>query len=297
MVAKVAAWALLALVCLAATVQAQPYGGDINSMFPSGNLDNIDAVMDAISKQPGAVVASTTAISGQPVRTYTSGTGVNGQAMASGSVTDASGRVQTSTTINGVTTTTVSGGRGATVNAGSATIKVSNAVPKSGLGLCNSVSETNSKACDGPKGACCAVSSSVKRCKDFISATSKVNGVPSRCCVTLLRAKDKSPALWCAGPPSKAYYSIPPTASVVMKPSCSSSIAKSTSGSAACIVTFPTLPAKFIAPAGFTPTKPLVYNKKPGKNPFQPCMSGYSRVIQVDNVGKKKETILTSKCE
>jgi hypothetical protein len=217
------------------------------------------------------------------------------QASSSGS-----GGTMTSTTINGVTQTTVNGATvGAVIKpvAAAPGIVVAGARATAGGsgGGCTSISSTNTQACDGPSGSCCSVTSDVKRCGGYAHARGSINGQSGMCCITLFAAKDRSPALWCAGPPSKAYYALPAAARVSLRPSCATSRKGSKAGSLSCVVTMKTIPKGFLAPRGYTTAKPLTYNKGTG---FSPCMSpAFGRVIQVDASGKDGATVFTSKCE
>lgn len=261
---RATALALAALLCFsaAAAVSAQD--------FPPGLFDDVNAV----AAMPGAVSSYASSVSGQAPVTKTSGPVPGGSAMASASSTGVKGKTMTSTTVNGVTTTTTSG---------------------TTTGSCSSVSSFNGKACDGPAGGCCSITADVKRCKGFMSARTNINGVQGRCCITLFRAKDKSPALWCGGPASRAYYSLPSSARVALKPSCATSFAGSKAGSLSCVVTMKALPKGFVAPRGYTSAKPLLYNKGTG---FNPCMSpSFSRVMQADSTSKDGAVVITSKCE
>lgn len=258
--AKVAAVAALALLLFVA--------GPVSAQFPPGLFDDVNAV----AAQPGAVSSYASSTSGQPPVTWTSGTGAGGSAVAQAS-SSGGGTTMTSTTVNGVTKTTVSG-------SGSA---------------CTQVSSSNTQVCDGAGGSCCSITSDVKRCGGQTHARGSVNGIAGLCCITLFRAKDKSPALWCGGPASRAYYSLPSSARVALKPSCATSFAGSKAGSLSCVVTMKALPKGFVAPRGYTSAKPLLYNKGTG---FNPCMSpSFSRVMQADSTSKDGAVVITSKCE
>jgi hypothetical protein len=216
------------------------------------------------------------------------------QASSSGS-----GGTMTSTTINGVTQTTVNGSPvGAVIKPAPGLVvagAVAGASTGSSSGGCTSITNTNSQACDGPSGRCCAVTTDVKRCSGYAHGRGSINGQAGMCCITLFSAKDRSPALFCAGPPSKAYYALPASARIDLRPSCATSLKDSKTGSLACIVSIKTMPKGFLAPRGYTTAKPLIYNKGTG---FSPCMSpAFSRVLQVDTLTKDGVTRFTSKCE
>ena len=211
-----------------------------------------DAVW-ALAQQPGAVGS------------YASSSSGGGGTMISTSTTGSGGAAMASSTAGGVTR---------------------RASSHSGQG-CTAQTSSNTQVCDG--GNCCTVQSKVSKCEKYLTANAKINEAWGRCCVVLMKEPSNTPALFCAGPPAKEYYTFPLDAQVTLKPSCNNVFKTANQGSLSCSVYLPNVPKGFSVPV----EKPLVYN---AAATFKPCMGkSWKRMTQA--VSKASPQYITSRCD